>query len=328
MKYRNYLRSAGLALAMMGAGYAYALNDDAEPAALEQEAERLDPVEIAARNALFEALDRAGDGYISRAEAMAHEDLAQQFEQLDADGDGRISRAEFAEFDVDLGTTEEPRAEPSRAGGMPSDQRAWEAATRKQREHGAAPTQQARSQDQVALEDRPGERPVEAGPENVLIMRAQVANIAYETIDALQVHTLLSPEDAVGWSVFSADPPASYLSPGVGMARHERGEVYFLTMSGVPPTDDTVRYVLTFDDEDLFREFRQGQLDGPTLERARADGFMEAHQVTLAERMEVEPIGLAGYRFELDGQLERALVGVPSRTQPLIDEEEPRVHDN
>lgn len=44
----------------------------------------------------FEALDLDGDGYISRAEAAAHETLRTEFGGIDTDGDGRLSRQELS----------------------------------------------------------------------------------------------------------------------------------------------------------------------------------------------------------------------------------------
>jgi hypothetical protein len=48
----------------------------------------------------FEALDSNGDGYISRAEAAAHENLAREFGGVDADADGRASRAELSGWTI------------------------------------------------------------------------------------------------------------------------------------------------------------------------------------------------------------------------------------
>jgi Ca2+-binding EF-hand superfamily protein len=44
----------------------------------------------------FEALDKDGDGYVSREEAAAAPGLVERFSTLDQDGDGRLSRAEYA----------------------------------------------------------------------------------------------------------------------------------------------------------------------------------------------------------------------------------------
>lgn len=43
----------------------------------------------------FEALDTDGDGFISPAEAAAHDTLRQQFRGVDVDGDGLLSREEL-----------------------------------------------------------------------------------------------------------------------------------------------------------------------------------------------------------------------------------------
>lgn len=48
----------------------------------------------------FEALDGNGDGYISRAEATPHENLAREFGGVDANGDGRASRTELSGWTI------------------------------------------------------------------------------------------------------------------------------------------------------------------------------------------------------------------------------------
>jgi hypothetical protein len=270
---------------------------------MEREAAELESPEIAARNALFERLDRAGDGYITYGEALANPNLASEFEALDVDGDGRVSRAEFAAFEIEGIET------PDRSGaqGEPTEKTAPR----------ATPTGERAAEPDQADPSAP----------NVLVLRAEVATMAYDTVAALEQHTMIPLAEPVGWAVFSAESVTDELHPGTGMARHEKGEVFFLNMSGVPHSDEPVRYVLTFNDENLFREFRQGELDGPVLERARADGFMEAFEVRLADGMSVEPVELAGYAFALDVDLERALIGTPSRTGELVDEDHVWTHD-
>jgi BON domain-containing protein len=48
-----------------------------------------------AQSAEFSALDRNGDGYLSRLEVAAQPDLAKRFTQFDTDRDRRWSRAEY-----------------------------------------------------------------------------------------------------------------------------------------------------------------------------------------------------------------------------------------
>ncbi|WP_102797781.1 EF-hand domain-containing protein [Bowmanella denitrificans] len=47
---------------------------------------------------LFAALDKDGNGAISKAEAAAESRLAAVFDEYDTDGDGQISRAEFDKY--------------------------------------------------------------------------------------------------------------------------------------------------------------------------------------------------------------------------------------
>jgi len=274
-------------------------------------AERGSP-EIAARNALFEELDISGDGFVTRAESQALPELLQQFDDLDLDGDGRINRQEFAGFETDAIVTPRQARQQQPAGEQ--QQPAGEQQTRQGQPGAASPP-------------RPGERPIEDPAPNVLTLRAEVASMAYDTVEAIETHTTIAMAEPVGWAVFSAVGLTDELAPGTGMARHERGEVFFLFMSGLPPMEQDRRFVMTFRDEGLFRDFRQGQIDGPTLERARARGFMEAYQVTVADGLQVQPADVAGYAFELDDELERALIGVPSVTGGFIEPAAPWTRD-
>ena len=57
-----------------------------------------DPLERPSGNAAFKALDRNGDGIVSRAEAAADDDLAKNFAGADANRDGRLTEAEFVKY--------------------------------------------------------------------------------------------------------------------------------------------------------------------------------------------------------------------------------------
>jgi hypothetical protein len=285
------------------------------------EAEERGSAEIAARNALFEELDMSGDGLITRAEAQAMPELLDQFDDLDRDGDGGISRQEFAAFETDAIVTPQ-QAQQTGHQQAPQGQVGQQPGAAQQPRTAQQPGA-AEQSGGVASLPRPGETPRDEPAPNVLVLRAEVAAMAYETVEALETHTTIPMAEPVGWAVFSALELADELAPGTGMARHERGEEYFLYMSGLPPIEQDQRFVMTFRDEGLFREFRQGQLDGPTLERARAQGFMDAYQVTVADGLEVQPTDIGSFAFELDDELERALIGVPSVTEELVDPEDP-----
>ncbi|MBN7818614.1 EF-hand domain-containing protein [Bowmanella yangjiangensis] len=47
---------------------------------------------------LFAALDKDGNGALSKEEASAESRLAAAFDEIDSDGDGQISRAEFDKY--------------------------------------------------------------------------------------------------------------------------------------------------------------------------------------------------------------------------------------
>lgn len=57
-------------------------------------------VEQARREARFNQLDVDGDGFLSKQEFAAGEDVAASPETLDQDADGRISRSEFAALEL------------------------------------------------------------------------------------------------------------------------------------------------------------------------------------------------------------------------------------
>jgi hypothetical protein len=48
-----------------------------------------------AQSADFAALDRSGDGYLSRIEALADPEISKRFAQFDLDKDRQLSRAEY-----------------------------------------------------------------------------------------------------------------------------------------------------------------------------------------------------------------------------------------
>lgn len=56
----------------------------------------------------FNELDRDGDGYISREEAVAVPGLLERFPALDQDGDGRLSPVEYAGIAGPTGRFHEP----------------------------------------------------------------------------------------------------------------------------------------------------------------------------------------------------------------------------
>ena len=57
-----------------------------------------DPLERGSGNQAFRALDKNGDGFITRQEAAADADLAKEFGAADSNGDGRLSEAEFVKY--------------------------------------------------------------------------------------------------------------------------------------------------------------------------------------------------------------------------------------
>jgi osmotically-inducible protein OsmY len=57
-----------------------------------------DPLERGSGNEAFRALDRNGDGFVTRQEAAADADLAKDFGAADANRDGRLTEAEFVKY--------------------------------------------------------------------------------------------------------------------------------------------------------------------------------------------------------------------------------------
>jgi uncharacterized Zn finger protein len=93
--------AAAAAVASLGV-YAAAAESAAAPQAEDVERERrVDArTERARRDAVFNRLDGNGDGYLSRAEWNAQDDLKPAPEALDRDNDGQISRTEFAAVEI------------------------------------------------------------------------------------------------------------------------------------------------------------------------------------------------------------------------------------
>lgn len=57
-----------------------------------------DPLERGSGNQAFRALDKNGDGFVTRQEAAADAELAKDFGGADANRDGRLSEAEFVKY--------------------------------------------------------------------------------------------------------------------------------------------------------------------------------------------------------------------------------------
>ena len=64
--------------------------------------------DASASQALFERLDKNRDGYLTGAELTSHEALTTNWIAVDRDGDGRISRAEFTAVDSAVAATPRP----------------------------------------------------------------------------------------------------------------------------------------------------------------------------------------------------------------------------
>ena len=163
---------------------------------------------------------------------------------------------------------------------------------------------------------------------NILEARTRVAEMVDQSMEMLKGKVAI--EGVEGWAVFSGDrlPPDLDLGPGVGMAEALDGENWFLTTGQPTCLAQGHRYALVFGDEDLFREFRQGQVSGETLEQIRAQepqGRVLAFRFRPSDQPRLEPVDLSGCRFALHTDLQRALVAKPSRTEGLVDDD---VDDN
>jgi hypothetical protein len=178
----------------------------------------------------------------------------------------------------------------------------------------------------------PASAATEAGTDkdaNILETRTRVATMAEEAIEMIESEITL--EGVEGWAVLSGDTLPPDLEAGIGMAEQIDGEAYFLRTPSARCLSKGYRHVLVFRDEDVFREFRQGRLDGDTLERMRSevpDGAVMAFRFRPAKPPELEPLDLSGCRFALHRDLQRALVAEPSETEEMVDDDHVDVDDN
>ncbi|HEX7035819.1 MAG TPA: hypothetical protein VF210_08595 [Pseudomonadales bacterium] len=158
-----------------------------------------------------------------------------------------------------------------------------------------------------------------SGDANILETRGRVAAMAEESVEMLKSELAL--EGVEGWAVINGDSLPPDLAPGIGMAQSIEGEAYFLRTPERRCLTKGHRHVLVFRDPDAFREFRQGELQGDALERMRsegADAALQAYRFRPAKPVELEPLNLAGCRFALHRDLQRALVAEPSETEGMV----------
>lgn len=164
---------------------------------------------------------------------------------------------------------------------------------------------------------------------NILETRTRVAAMAEETIEMLESEVAL--EGVEGWAVISGDSLPPDLDPGIAMAEAIDGEAYFLQTPERRCLTKGYRHVLVFQDEDAFREFRQGELHGDALERMRSDQAnapLRAFKFRPGKPPELEPLNLTGCRFALHRDLQRALVAEPSETEGMVDDDHVDVEEN
>ena len=165
--------------------------------------------------------------------------------------------------------------------------------------------------------------------QNILQTRARVADMAESAIEMLESQMQLT--GVAGWAVFTGDRLPPDLDAGAGMAEAVDGESYFLRTPHAACLTRGYRHVLVFRDEDLFRDFRQGEIPGDALERHRSESpeaKLMAVRFRPAEPPRLEPLDLSGCRFALHRDLQRALVAKPSETEGLLEDDEVDVHDN
>lgn len=184
----------------------------------------------------------------------------------------------------------------------------------------------------TAARDAAAQRAADAGAAddpNILETRTRVAAMAERAIELLESRMQLTGVE--GWAVFTGDAMPPDLDAGAGMAESIEGEPYFLRSPRADCLQQGYRHVLVFQDEDLFREFRQGRLDGAALERHRGrqpDAAVMALRFRPAEPPGLEPFRLDGCRFALHEELQRALVAKPSETEGLVEDNDVDVDDN
>jgi len=180
----------------------------------------------------------------------------------------------------------------------------------------------------LALVLTPGLALTAADP-NILETRTRVAGMAESAMEMLE--SQLSLQGVEGWAVFTGDTLPPNLDAGAGMAERIDGEAHFLRTPNASCLFKGYRHVLVFRDEDLYREFRQGELSGDALERNRseaADGKLLAFRFRPADPPHLEPLDLSGCRFALHRDLQRALVAEPSETEEMVDDDDVDVDDN
>lgn len=163
---------------------------------------------------------------------------------------------------------------------------------------------------------------------NILEARTAVAAMVDRSLEMLEPEVSL--ENVEGWAVFSGDR-IQPMERGVGMAEDFDGETWFLQAEPERCLAQQYRQVLVFRDQDLFQSFRQGEMQGAALERARREapsGRLVAFRFQPGDQPELEPTDLSGCRFALHKDLQRALVAEPSRTKGLVEEDDVDVDDN
>ena len=169
----------------------------------------------------------------------------------------------------------------------------------------------------------------EEGDQNILQTRARVADMAESAIQMLESQMRMT--GVAGWAVFTGDRLPPDLDAGAGMAEAVHGESYFLRTPQAGCLTRGYRHVLVFRDEDLFRDFRQGEVAGDMLERHRSESpeaKLMAVRFRPADPPQLEPLDLSGCRFALHRDLQRALIARPSETGGLVEDDDVDVDDD
>ncbi len=173
----------------------------------------------------------------------------------------------------------------------------------------------------VARAAAPGTEPSQP---NVLEARADVANMVDESVQMLEPK--VSMVGVEGWAVFSSTPVTASLEPGVGMAERADGNTWFMRMRNPSAClSSGHREVLVFRDKDAFREFRDGQLQGPqlakltqlTAENQKAPVVAFQFRPAAKGELELQAVDLGQCRFALHKDLQRALVAEPTSTKQM-----------